>query len=118
MDELLQKIDVRRLLIAIAPFSSTPAKDWPVEFYRKFIHELDTNRVVNYIILGGTKDVTQAFPSGSNVYDTRGKTTLTETVELLRRMDCFIGGCSAPLHIVTAVGTPTVALYGATLSAK
>ena len=117
-DELLAAVDRSRPMIAIAPFTSTPAKDWPVPYYQQFMKQLDAAMDVNYMIMGGEKDIPTAFPLGDNVYDMRGKTNLTETAELLRRADYFIGGCSAPLHIATAVGTPTIALYGSTSSAK
>ena len=43
---------------------------------------------------------------------------LTGTAELLRRMDYFVGSCSAPLHIAAAVDTPILAFYGPTSPAK
>lgn len=118
VDELFAEVDDSRPMLAIAPFTSTPAKDWPVDSYRKLKAQLDKTMELNYMILGGEKDIQTEFPLGEHVYDMRGRTNLTETAELLRRADYFIGGCSAPLHIATAVGTPTIALYGSTSSSK
>jgi predicted lipopolysaccharide heptosyltransferase III len=41
-----------------------------------------------------------------------GKLSLKQLGALLERSDLFIGIDSAPLHIASAVGTPTVALFG------
>jgi lipopolysaccharide heptosyltransferase II len=112
--DLLLKADAMKVKIAIAPFSSTTAKDWPVEYYRALIERLSKIENVEFLILGGKKDREIEFPAAENIFDFRGKAKLTETAELLRRADYFIGGCSAPLHIAAAVGTPAVALYGAT----
>ena len=117
-DQLLAGVEAKRPMLAIAPFTSTPAKDWPVEYYRELKAKLDETMDFNYMILGGEKDIPTEFPLGEHVYDMRGRTNLTETAELLRRADYFIGGCSAPLHIATTVGTPTIALYDSTSSAK
>ncbi|MCF2601592.1 hypothetical protein I6E26_08575 [Anaerovibrio lipolyticus] len=59
------------------------------------------------IILGGVK-----------LSDLRGKLKLTTTATLLRKMDYFIGSCSAPLHIAAAVGCPSMAFYGPTSPKK
>ena len=111
--DLLLKTDGLKIKIAIAPFSSTTAKDWPVEYYRALIERLSKAENVEFLILGGKKDCARDFPAAENIFDFRGKTKLTESAELLRRADYFIGSCSAPLHIATAVGTPALALYGA-----
>ena len=42
----------------------------------------------------------------------RCKTERESVSEAIRRADYFIGGCSAPLHLAGAVGTPALALYG------
>lgn len=118
VDALLAGRDMRGPVVAIAPFSSTPAKDWPIAAYRGFMEKMAEKQEICYMVLGGKKDVRVPFPQGDNIVDLRGRTNLMETAELLRRADYFLGGCSAPLHIATAVGTPAVALYGATSSAK
>ena len=105
-------------LLAIAPFSSTIAKDWPVEDYRALLQKLNASTAMRYILLGGAEDAGKDFPVDERVLDMRGRTSLTETAELLRRADYFLGSCSAPLHIATAVRTPVVALYGSSSSPK
>lgn len=55
---------------------------------------------------------------GVKLCDLRGKLKLTTTATLLRKMDYFIGSCSAPLHIAAAVGCPSMAFYGPTSPKK
>jgi ADP-heptose:LPS heptosyltransferase len=43
-----------------------------------------------------------------------GRTTLTELAALLGRCPLFLGGDSGPLHLASALGVPSVSVYGAT----
>lgn len=118
VDKLIAGQVGNRPLLAIAPFSSTVAKDWPLESYREMMRQLDESTELTYLLLGGPDDAGREFPLNSRVIDLRGRTNMVQTAELLRRADYFLGSCSAPLHIATAVGTPVVALYGSSSSPK
>lgn len=100
-----------KVTVAIAPFSSTPMKDWLPDRYKIFMENL---RDCRFVIIGGKKDRAQDFYLPEDAVDLRGRLSMTESAEALRRADYFIGGCSAPLHLASAVGTPTLALYGST----
>jgi ADP-heptose:LPS heptosyltransferase len=43
-----------------------------------------------------------------------GRTTVPELVALLRRCCLFLGGDSGPLHVASALGLPSVSIYGPT----
>lgn len=43
-----------------------------------------------------------------------GRTSVTELAALLVRSDLFLGGDSGPLHLASALGVPSVAVYGPT----
>lgn len=109
VDKLLPVSDA--VTVAIAPFSSTVMKDWGVERYRAFMEGLSGCR---FVLIGGKKDSAREFYIPEGAVDLRGRLSMTESAEALRRADYFIGGCSAPLHLATAVGTPTLGLYGPT----
>ena len=47
-----------------------------------------------------------------------GKTTLRELASVLAACDLLISGDSGPMHLAVAVGTPVVALFGATHPAR
>ena len=100
-----------KITVAIAPFSSTPMKDWGIERYKIFMENL---RDCRFVVIGGKKDRAQDFYIPEGAVDLRGQLSMTESAEALRRADYFIGGCSAPLHLAGAVGTPALALYGPT----
>ena len=113
-DELLSGLAEKRIKIAIAPWASNDSKSWGFTNYCELMESLNKNYKVDFVIFGMEKDKAKGEFKETNVYDLRGKTTLAEMTEVLRRVDLFIGGCSAPLHIAAAVGVSSIALYGAT----
>ncbi len=46
--------------------------------------------------------------------DLAGRTTVAELVAILARCELFLGGDSGPLHMASAVGLPSVSVYGPT----
>ena len=115
---LLSEARKKAVKIAIAPFTSTRVKDWPMDNYRNFIEAMKARLDCQFILLGGRNDCEKDFPVLYDTIDLRGKASMTESAEVLRRVDYFIGGCSAPLHLSAAVGTPSLALYGASSPIK
>ena len=116
VDKFLPKSD--KLTIAIAPFSSTRMKDLPPNTYREFIEKFHAKENCRFVIIGGKSDVQKNFYLPEEDIDLRGKTSMTETAEVLRRSDYFIGSCSAPLHMAAATKTPSLAFYGPTSPQK
>ncbi len=99
--------------VAVAPFSSSTMKDWPIERYKLFMEALTQKYKIRFFLIGGEVEAKKPIPPlDENVVDLRGCFKITETAELLRRMDYFVGNCSAPLHIATAVNLPCLAFYG------
>ena len=118
-DEMLVDIEWEGIKIAIAPFSSTTMKDWGIEKYRAFMDILRKRyTTIQFILIGGENECGRGFPVLSDTVDLRGKLKITETAEVLRRMDYFIGSCSAPVHVATAVGLPSMVFYGPGSTAK
>ncbi len=112
----------KTIRVGIAPFTSTVVKDWPVERYKDLLERLETEGKeagisYEFILIGGPREKKMDFPMTERMTDLRGKLSFTESAEAMRRMDYIISGCSAPLHMAGAVGTPVLALYGPT-SAK
>ncbi len=118
VDSLLGPLDNDAMLIAISPFTSMEVKDWPMEYYKEFMECLKTRYKCQFIILGSSDDRKNDFFLFPDSIDLRGRTSMTELAEVLRRANYFIGGCSAPLHLASAVGTPALALYGPTSAVK
>jgi len=114
VNELLAGWDAKKIKIAIAPWASNDSKSWDFDKYYALMELLSKHYMVDFVIFGMARDKEKSEFEEANIYDLRGKTTLAEMTEVLRRVDLFIGGCSAPLHIAAAVGVPSIALYGAT----
>ena len=63
--------------------------------------------------------VAQITPSLTGGYvDLAGKTTLRELASVLAACDLLVTADTGPMHIAVAVGTPVIALFGATDPAR
>ena len=116
VDELLGSSGVRagERLIALAPGSVWGTKRWP--YYPQLAQALaDAGRIV---IVGGpgdralAKDILSAVP---NAVDATDKLPLLASAELIGRSAVIVTNDSAPLHLASAMGTPTVAIFGPTV---
>jgi heptosyltransferase II len=101
-------------LIALAPGSVWATKRWP--YYTELAQKLaDVGRIV---IVGGPSDTTLATEILSAVpdaIDATGALSLLDSAELIRRCGVIVTNDSAPLHLASAMKTPTVAIFGPTV---
>ena len=116
MDDLLRRAGVAEVerLIALAPGSVWATKRWP--YYRELAEQLtDAGRIV---IVGGADDsplaaaIRAAVP---NAVDATGALPLLGSAELIGRSAVIVTNDSSPLHLASAMGTPTVAIFGPTV---
>ena len=116
VDELLRSRGVAssERLIALAPGSVWATKRWP--YYEQLAHQLaDVGRIV---VVGGAGDRTLAAAIVSAVpgaVDATGALPLLASAELIGRCAVIVTNDSAPLHLASAMGTPTVAIFGPTV---
>lgn len=104
-------------LIALAPGSVWATKRWP--YYAPLARRLSgLGRVV---VLGSDDDrelaaaiATETF---GNAIDATGKLSLLASAALIGRAQVVVSNDSAPLHLASAMNTPSVALYGPTVPA-
>ena len=93
--------------ILFFPESRRDEKIWP------FFHELNKRLLrqtrLSLVISGNYPD--NHFPGS---IDLRGKLMLFELPELISKASVVVSNDSAPLHIASAIGTPTLALFGPT----
>jgi heptosyltransferase-2 len=117
VDELLRVAGVApdEPLIALAPGSVWATKRWP--YYPELARLLaDAGRIV---LVGGAEDgplaaeVRAAVPAA---VDATGALPLLASAELIGRCGVMVTNDSAPLHLASAMGTPTVAIFGPTVS--
>ena len=100
-------------LVALAPGSVWPTKRWPL--YPALAELLDAR----IVIIGATSDVSLASDImravGARAIDATGRLSLLGSAELIGRSRVLVTNDSSPLHLASAMGTPTVALFGPTV---
>jgi heptosyltransferase II len=116
VDDLLRRAGVApgERLIALAPGSVWGTKRWP--YYAQLAAALaDAGRIV---IVGGRDDaslgleIREAVP---DAVDATGALPLLGSAELIGRSAVIVTNDSSPLHLASAMGTPTVAIFGPTV---
>ncbi|PYP81795.1 MAG: lipopolysaccharide heptosyltransferase II [Gemmatimonadetes bacterium] len=116
VDDLLRRAGVAagEPLIALAPGSVWGTKRWP--YYPELARMLsDAGRIV---VVGGSDDTALAAEIRTAVpdaVDATGALPLLGSAELIRRCAVIVTNDSSPLHLASAVGTPTVAIFGPTV---
>jgi heptosyltransferase-2 len=114
VDAVLGNADSKRL-IALAPGSVWATKRWP--YYSELAAELSAmGRVV---VVGSDADRPLASEivkaTGGHATDTTGRLSLLASAELIGRSAVLVSNDSAPLHLASAMNTPTVAVFGPTV---
>lgn len=115
VDKLLADAGISGPFIALGPGSAWGTKRWP------FYPELATLVADQFpvIVVGGNGDVelgdtVVAELSPGRLLNTAGRLSLLASAELIGRAAALVGNDSAPQHLASAMGTPTVTLYGPT----
>lgn len=118
--ELLQGAEVEdhEDLIALAPWSRSALKSWPLNRFVELAEELIRIPTLRVVIIGGPSDhkMAEGFCrlESQGLINVVGKLSLRQIPELLRRMKCVIGNDSSPIHLAAGVGTPVLAILGPT----
>lgn len=95
--------------VAIHPWTSNPAKSWPLESFLEVAGGLSrSGRPV--LLIGEPSPVRGELDElrANGVVDLTGKVPLRILPALLRRCGLLISNDSGPAHVAAAVGTPTV----------
>lgn len=114
---LLDGIPVGRRLVAIAPGSAMPAKQWPIERFSAVCTALATRHPIQVLVIGGPADrplgeqLSAALPGACSNLCGRAPPRLT--VALLSLADVFIGNDSGNIHLASCSGVPCVGIYSA-----
>lgn len=103
-------------LIALAPGSIWATKRWPG--FPDLARSLATHG--RMVIIGGAADRDLAAAIATpvpNVIDSTGHLSLLASAELIRRSAILVTNDSLPQHLASAMGTPTVTIFGPTIPA-
>lgn len=101
--------------IVIVPSASMPYKEWDIKNFINLIEKINSHNVFDFIVLGG-KSNTEHYGNilenqFQNVYNLVGKSTLRQTVEIMKKCDFYIGVDTGPMHIAAAIGLPGIAVF-------
>jgi heptosyltransferase-2 len=110
-------------LLALAPGSAWGTKRWPAyPALAAALAEAARWRDMPLVVLGASADAPLAAaiaaarpPGGAPVLDATGRLSLLGTAALLARCAALVSNDSLPVHLASAMGTPTVALFGPTV---
>jgi len=115
LDELRSRVDGRFALINAG--AAWPNKRWPPRAFGELAAFVRDACGLTPVVLWGPGEESLAgevvaTSSGSAIVAPR--TTVNDIVALAREADLVVSGDTGPLHIATAVGTPTVSIFGPT----
>jgi heptosyltransferase-2 len=118
VDALLAGSDDGRPLLALAPGSVWGTKRWP--YYPELAARLAGR--FRLAIVGSAEDSDAALAicraaNAQGVVDATGKLSLLASAELIRRADLLVTNDSSPQHLASAMGTPTITIFGPTVPA-
>jgi len=110
------------VVIAIAPGggdnvkTSMPSRRWPWRRFAGLIQKIQQQHPCRVILVGGPKDRDTVSAIREQCPESIDATHLTfgEMASVFRRCMVYVGNDSGPLHIASAMGLPTIALYGPT----
>lgn len=116
----LEKIKNTDKLIAVAPYSNWPKKDWPLENYKKLLKN-DFFCDYTIILTGISKDIVDTREieefidsSGLKIINLFDWGNLRNMVPIFERCEFFIGSDSGLMHLSASSGCKTFALFGPT----
>jgi heptosyltransferase-2 len=111
-DAWLRERKITAPFVAVAPGSIWGTKRWPG--YAELVARIKKPVVV----LGSAADSALAnevaAAAGGRAHSAAGTLSLRESAAIIARAELLVTNDSAPLHLATGVGTPTVAVFGPT----
>jgi heptosyltransferase I len=116
LTELRQRLGGRRFALINAG-AAWPNKRWPPERFGQLAAFLREACALEPVVLWGPGEETlaaQVIAASSGTAHEAPRTSVADIVALARASELVISGDTGPLHIATAVGTPTVSLFGPT----
>jgi heptosyltransferase-2 len=109
---------LRRLVLAICPGAEYgPAKRWPVENFVTVARHFIATRNAKIILLGAAGDVPIAEEFARHlpgIENRVGRTSLSEFMVTLVSARLVICNDSGAMHVASALGVPTLAVFGST----
>lgn len=118
--DFCRQADLSGGFVALNPGAGWDSKRWPPERFAVVARQLSARGVASVVTWGGNQERAwaEAIVTGSKEAAVLAPpTSLVQLAALLRRARLFVGSDTGPLHLAAAVGTPCVALFGASEAA-
>jgi heptosyltransferase-2 len=116
-DALLRNVAAGEPLVALAPGSIWATKRWP--YYADLARALVADARI--VVIGAEADRSLsdeiADATGGRSIDGTGRLSLLASAEVVGRARLLVTNDSAPLHLASAMNTPTLAVFGPTVPA-
>jgi lipopolysaccharide heptosyltransferase I len=103
----------RQPFAVLIPGTVWKTKRWPVERFAELVRPLRERFNLATVVAGGPSDIKMAAAIPADV-NLAGKTTLRQSIALLRKAALVIANDSGPMHIAAALDRPLIALFGPT----
>ncbi|WP_269716503.1 glycosyltransferase family 9 protein [Caulobacter sp. NIBR2454] len=115
MGETAIKIRPTRPFVILVPGGSAhrPGKRWPAERFNEVARYL-TDAGYDLVVIGGPQETPLAriiARGAKGVRDLTGRTDFSQIAALGAKAALAIGNDTGPLHLITAAGAPTIALF-------
>lgn len=104
----------RRTIVALCPGAVGPGKRWPEISYAELARRLAGEGIAVWVLGGpGEKQYARAIAAEGHARDLTGD-DLRNAILALATADAAVSNDSGLLHVVAAIGTPAVGLFGPT----
>ncbi|CUS77612.1 heptosyltransferase-3 [Candidatus Kryptonium thompsonii] len=107
-----------KVVVALNPSGTWETKRWRLEKFARLGDEIAKNFKAKILILWGNQNELEDAQKISSMMEIKPiippRTNLKQMASILKRCSFMISNDSAPMHIATAVGTPTLGIYGPT----
>lgn len=97
--------------------SISPTRRWFHERFAEVVKRVSVELKLTVIIVGGPDDIEAGESvmhlSGGLARNLAGRTSLRETIWLMRSAVAMVTNDTGPMHVASAIGIPTITWYGA-----
>ena len=109
-------LDLDRAYITIHPAHCDAVKGWPLQRYVQLIEQLQAQTRLPVVLVGGASDqhAARQLQRVGAVTSVVGQTDLLQLMAILKTSKLHLTVDTGSLHLADALGTPVLALFGAT----
>jgi ADP-heptose:LPS heptosyltransferase len=116
-EEFIQSHGIESPFAIIHAGTSVPLKEWSIERFAEAARHIANNYGMQVVLIGAPEEVDRAADLATMIpdldpVDISGKLNLRGTAALLERASLYLGSDGGAMHIASAVGTPTLGLFG------